>query len=119
MRRKQVTANVEHEGGFLGMLAGLAAKALPSLLGGLATGLVSGAVEKAVGSGLFLHKNGRSYRVQSTKCDGLYLSPHRTPTGVHGDGLYLKHGNNIYDGRRLILGKNSPFKNIPILGWIL
>ena len=80
---------------------------------------VSGAVEKAVGSGLFLHKNGRSYRVQSTKCDGLYLSPHRTPTGVHGDGLYLKHGNNIYDGRGLILGKNSPFKNIPILGWIL
>ena len=119
MSRKQVTTNVEHEGGFLGMLAGLAAKALPSLLGGLATGLVSGAVEKAVGSGLFLHKNGRSYRVQTTKGDGLYLSPHRTPTGVHGDGLYLKHGSNIYDGRGLILGKNSPFKNIPILGWIL
>ena len=24
-----------------------------------------------------------------------------------------------YDGRRLILGPNSPFKNIPILGMIL
>ena len=38
------------------MLAGLAAKALPTLLGGLATGLLSGAVKKAVSArGLYLH----------------------------------------------------------------
>ena len=35
---KQVKANVQHSGGCLGMLAGLAAKALPVLLGGLTTG---------------------------------------------------------------------------------
>ena len=59
LSRKQVQVNIKHEGGFLGMLAALAARALPSLLGGLATGLVSGAVEKAItssGSGLYLHK---------------------------------------------------------------
>ena len=39
--------------------------------------------------------------------------------GVCGDGLFLKHGSNIYDGRGLLLGKNSPFKNIPILGLLL
>ena len=49
LSKKQVKANVQHRGGFIGMLAGLAAKALPVLLGGLATGLVSGAVEKPVG----------------------------------------------------------------------
>ena len=49
LSKKQVRANVQHRGGFLGKLAGLAAKALPTLLGGLATGLVSGAEEKAVG----------------------------------------------------------------------
>ena len=49
-------SNVQHRGGFLGMLAGLAAKEIPTLLGGLACGLVSGAVEKAVGGrGLYLH----------------------------------------------------------------
>ena len=42
----QVKANVQHRGGFLRMPAGLAAKALPALIG---TGLVSGAVEKAIG----------------------------------------------------------------------
>ena len=44
LSKKQVKVNVQHRGGFLGMLAGLAAKAIPALLGGLATGLVFGAV---------------------------------------------------------------------------
>ena len=48
MSRKQIQANIKHEGGFLGMLAGLAARLLPSLLTGLATGAVSGAVEKSI-----------------------------------------------------------------------
>ena len=36
-----------------------------------------------------------------------------------GDGLYLKRGGAVHNGEGLILGKNSPFKNVPILGWIL
>ena len=76
--KRQVQANVQHHGGFLGMLAGLAAKALPSLLGGLTTGLVSGAVKHAVGgNGLYLHKSGRCVKIEPVKGNGLYLSPHR------------------------------------------
>ena len=60
LSKKQVKANIQHRGGFLGIPAGLAAKALPVLLGGLATGLVTGAVEKAIGGrGLYLHPSGR------------------------------------------------------------
>ena len=40
LSKRQVKANVQHQGGFLAMLGGFAAKALPSILGGLATGLV-------------------------------------------------------------------------------
>ena len=60
LSKRQVKANVQHQGGFLCMVPGLATKALPSILGGLATGLVSGAVRRVVGrgDGLYLHKLG-------------------------------------------------------------
>ena len=35
--KRQVKANVQHQGGFLGMLAGLVARALPSIVEGLAS----------------------------------------------------------------------------------
>ena len=119
--KRQVQANVQHHGGFLGMLAGLAARALPSLLGGLATGLVSGAVKHAVGGdGLYLHKSGHCIKVEPVKGNGLYLTPHARLADVpHGDGLYLKRGSTIQHGSGLILGPNSPFKNIPILNLLL
>ena len=40
------------------------------------------------------------------KGDDLYLAPH--PPLLKGDGLFLKHGNC------LLMGKNSPFKNIRV-----
>ena len=39
--------------------------------------------------------------------------------GTVRNGLYLMKQGVLYDGRGLILGPNSPFKNIPILGTIL
>ena len=42
--RKQVKANLRHEGGFLGTLLSMATKVLPTLLGGLATGVISARV---------------------------------------------------------------------------
>jgi len=36
-----------------------------------------------------------------------------------GDGLYLKKEGKLYNGRGLLLGPNSPFKNVPILGMLL
>ena len=131
LSKRQVLANVQHQGGFLGMLAGLAAKALPAILGGLASGLVSGTVKHVAGarkrrnnggSGLYLRKSGHCVKVRPVKGNGLYLTPHRGGdffAGVQGDGLYLKRGSTIQDGSGLILGPNSPFKNIPILNLLL
>ena len=120
LSKRQVQANVEHQGGFLGMLAGLAAKALPTVLKGLASGLISSAVKKVVGGdGLYLVKSGHCVKVEPVKGGGLYLTPHKRLSGVHGDGLYLKRGSTIQDGSGLILGPNSPFKNIPILNLLL
>ena len=36
-----------------------------------------------------------------------------------GDGLYLKKQGKVYDGSGLLLGPNSLFKNIRILGMLL
>ena len=118
MSRKQVRANVKVEGGFLGALLSLAEKALPSLLGGLATGLVSGGVERAIkGNGLFLGKRGYgTAHVGFTEGNGLILTPVETEKY---NGLYLKHDGEVFEGEGLLLGPNSPFKNFPLLNLIL
>ena len=70
-------ANVQHQGGFLGKLARFAAKALPSILGGLATGLVSSAMKRVVGgNGLYRHKLGHCVKIDPVRGNGLYLTPH-------------------------------------------
>ena len=129
MSKSQVKANMRVEGGFLGLLAGLASRLLPTLIskvahalmGGLATGLLSAGVEKAIGGkGVFLHKKNRCYKVEPVEGDGLFLSPHPHLDGVDGEGLFLRANNGtVYNGEGLLLGPGSPFKNIPILGWIL
>ena len=81
---------ISKQGGFIGtLLAGLAGSLLPSLLEG--KGLV---LPGSKGKGLMLpgtKRQGRSYRFDEPQ--------------ILGKGL--------------ILGKNSPFKNVPILGLIL
>ena len=126
---KRVARNVSYTGCFIGMLVSIAAHAiplvncaLPTILSVLTTGLLSGDINKAIsgkghGDGLYLHKHDKCYRVQKMKDDGLYLVPH--PRFVEGDGLFLKQGEDISDGAGLLMGKNSPFKNIPVLGWLL
>jgi len=120
--RKQVRANVKHEGGFLGALMSMASKFLPTILTGLASGVIGGLAEKAIGksgSGLYLGKRGRGVcQIHLTEGGGLYLSPIFHPEEDY-DGLYMHHNDKIYKGSGLILGKDSPFRNIPILGWIL
>ena len=121
--RKQVRANVKHEGGFLGTLISMATKFLPPLLTGLASGVIGGLAEKAIsksGSGLYLGKKGRGVsQIHIVEGGGLYLSPIFHPEEEDYDGLYMKDDGKIYKGSGLILGKDSPFKNVPILGWIL
>ena len=122
LSKNQIKKNLAHEGGFLSFLARLASKALRSLAKGLASGFVSGASNEVLGKsgdGLYLFKRGHCIRVDPVKGNGLYLRSHTSGDGVLGDGLCLKRGNSIHNGEGLILGQNSPFKNIPILGWIL
>ena len=65
MSSRHLKLNTKIEGGFLGLLAGLAARArpmtaktvLPALGVGALSGLPSSGVEKAMGSGLYLKKN--------------------------------------------------------------
>ena len=51
-----------------------------------------------------------------TDGEGLYLGP-ASGNGFEtvGNGLCLMKHGGLYDGRGLILGPNSPFKNIPFL----
>ena len=89
MSGRQVAKNVSYTRGFLGMLAPLAPRALPTILTGLTTGLLSGGINKAIsGDGLYLHKHDKCYRVQKCKGGGRYLTPHSR--FVEGDGLFLK-----------------------------
>ena len=127
MSSSQLKHNTKIEGGFLGLLAGLATRALPMIartvlpaLGvGALSGLASSGIQKAMGSGLYLKKGGLVSQVE-TDGHGLYLKLHMGKgLQSYGDGLYLKQGGKLYDGKGLLLGPNSLFANIPILGAIL
>ena len=127
MSSKQLQHNTKIEGGFLGLLAGLAVRTLPMIvktilpaLGvGALSGLASSGVQKAMGLGLYLKKGGCVCQVE-TDGQGLYLKPYKGKgLRSYGDGLYLKRGGKLYDGKGLLLGPNILFANIPILGAIL
>ena len=72
-----------------------------------------------MGSGLYLKEGGCVSQVETDGC-GLYSKPYKgSGLNAYGDGLYLKQGGKLYDGKGLLLGHNSPFANIPILDAIL
>ena len=84
---KQVAKNVSYTGCFIGMLASLAARAIPlvaralhPILSGFTTGLLSDGINKAIsgkgaaGDGFYLHKHDKCYRVQNMKGNGLSSS---------------------------------------------
>ena len=127
MSSRQLKHNVKTEGGFLGALLpvlagvgravapavmGLAKKAIPELATGALSGLASTGVSKLFGNGLYLKRGGMIAQVE-TDGQGVYLRPYKGKgLGSRGNGLYLKQGKNIYDGRGFLTG-------IPILGDIL
>jgi len=112
------------EGEILLLLASLASQAiafltgtvLPALGVGALSGLASTGVQKLVGNGLFIKKGGCVCEIQT---DGkwLLLEPvNRKAFTKVGNGLYFKKEGQIYDSSSLLVGPNSPFKHIPILG---
>ena len=117
MSKAQLDHNMKVEGGFLGILARLAMRALPMLtktvlpaLGvGALTGLASSGVQKVMGQGLYLKKGGCVCQVE-TDGKGLYLSP-ASGSGFSqlGNGLYLKKGGQLYNGKGIL-------SEIPVVG---
>ncbi len=119
----QVKANTAYTGGFLWGLASTlgplllqGAKALgPALLRGAASAVAAKGMEKMMGKGVYFQKNGHCSRVQAVKGGGLYLSPHPRIHG--GEGLF--EADNGVVGGGLLLGANSPFKDVPLLNILL
>ena len=109
MSRKQIEKNRNHQGGYLSFLGNedlASSTTLPPSLDG--------------DDGLYFIKRGYCMKVYPVQDNGLYLQEH--PTTLHDvfeDGLYLKRDNIIENGEGIVFAENSPFKNIPILGWIL
>ena len=75
-------------------------------------------VEKAVkgGDGLFLGKRGYGTARVNFEGEGITLTP---VEAENLNGIYLKHDGQIYRGKGILLGPDSPFKDIPLLGLIL
>ena len=123
MAKTQLAYNMKIEAGFLPALSGLLpfliGTVLPALGVGTFSGLASTGGQKLIGIGLYLKKGSDVCRIESDG-KGLYLGPlNGDGFQTVGNGLYLMKQCGLYDGRGLILGPNSPFKNIPILGMIL
>jgi len=131
LSKTQLDHNATVEGGFIGAIlpflatAGkfLLSKVIPSLATGALSGIGSAAgsklVDKISGSGvIYIKKGGMACKVVSTGA-GLYLSPWKKGSSITASGLYLKRGSGYVNGEGLILGPNSPFQNIPILGMLL
>ena len=131
MSKTQIDHNMKVEGGFLPALlpflatAGkfLLSKVLPSLVTGALSGLASTGVSKLMGSGLYIKRGGRVYKMV-THAAGIYLKPW-SGSGLNGvgEGLYMRKGSGFVNGAGLILGNDHPISkvlsNIPILGPIL
>jgi hypothetical protein len=98
-------------------------RVLPTLatgaLAGVGQAAGSAAVNKAIGNGIiYVKRNGIGAKVMQDG-SGLRLSPWAKGSSV-GEGLYMKAPSGGYvEGSGILLGENSPFRNIPILGMLL
>ena len=101
-----------------GLIPFLTGTVLKALGVGTLSGLATTAVQKLIEKELYLKNGGLVCRAE-TDGSGLYLGP-TSGKGFEtvGNGHHLMKQGGMYDGRGLILGPNSPLKNIPILGMI-
>ena len=107
MSRKQIEKNRSYQGGLLNE---------DDDEGAPITNIASD-----VDDGFYLIKGGHCMKVYPVQSDGLYLKTTRpfSSYAVFEDGLYLKRGENIDRGEEIAFVENGPFKNNPILAWIL
>ena len=76
----------------------------------------------ATGTGLhfeaYVQRDGKCYHVRADRDGGVLFKPCGRKISS-GDGIFLKKGQNIYNGEGLLLGPNSPYISNTILGWLL
>jgi len=128
MSKTQLEHNKKVEGGFIGAILPFLATAakflIPSLVTGAMSGLGSAATSKIVdkisGSGVaYLKKDDMGWKIRAAG-SGLYITPWPKGASIAGSGLYMKTGSGYVPiGKGFLLGPDSPFKNIPIIGNIL
>lgn len=127
LSKAQLAYNMRVEGGFLPALIGALATAapflvktvLPTIAKAVLPAVASTAISGNQGSALYIKKGDYSGKVMKVG-QGLYLAPWKKSDSVSASGLYMKTGKGVYtSGEGLILGPDSPFKNIPILGLLL
>ena len=75
--------------------------------------------EEGHGMKMYLQKKDRCFALNKATDGAIKICPRLKLAGVYGNGLYLHRGGDLYNGEGLLLGKNSPFRNIPVLGWLL
>ena len=76
-------------------------------------------IEGGDGLKMYLQRDGHCFNLKR-KGNGMYLTRRPQLSGTRGqDGLFVRTGSNLYDGEGLLLGSQSPFRNIPVLGWLL
>ena len=88
-----------------GSLAHSSARFLPSILAGL---LAGSAESQSQGNGMFLGKRDHTYQIRHTG-EGLLITP---VDHAKTRGFYIKHGDNVYQGKGLLHGL---FGKIPLL----
>ncbi len=67
---------------------------------------------------MYLGKHGYgTAKIDLLEGGGLQLTPTDLPYNYNG--LFFKNGGQVFEGKGLLLGKDSPFRGIPILGLIL
>ena len=80
------------------------------------------AIDVATGTGLHfeahVQRDGKCYHVRADRDGGVLFKPCGRKISS-GDGIFLKKGQNIYNGEGLLLGPNSPYISNTILGWLL
>lgn len=128
LSKAQLAYNKNHvQGGFIGPLLAAASrfalpllsKAIPALSTGVLSGLASTGINKLLGGGIYMKRDGNIYKIQDMG-SGIYLKlskPNKTLMQSNvGNGLYLKDKhNNFVDGSGLI---SDLVSNVPLLNLI-
>jgi hypothetical protein len=128
--KTQLRHNKTVEGGFLQVLLPLAltpgkfllSKVLNSLTTGALMGVYSATGERVINKiagsvVIYIKKVDKACKVYSAG-KGLYLSRWKRGDTM-GEGLYMKPQGYSSAWSGISFGENSPFRDIPVLGWIL